>query len=146
MSQFHRKSGMSIHLKGPSTAVEPDFDNEALARFVLVDNSMHRITSYVHRGRRFQGETIDSLMSQFLELLRNWAHDPLGRPGLRTINDIEAELDLRHVKRPYAVGQQDIEKIRLATLAFAQTLADETRVEKRGRLVERYRSARQNIS
>jgi hypothetical protein len=146
VSMLGWNSDVKVHIRAPYTSVGPDFDNETLARFILVDNSMHRISSYVDRGRRFNGETLDSLMSQLLELLRKWALDPLGRPELRTINDIEAELDLRNVKRPYSVGQEEIEKIRLATLAFAKTLNAETRLKKRARLVKRYRAGRQRIA
>jgi hypothetical protein len=108
---------MSVRLKAPSTVVDPDFDMQAVARFILVDNYMHRISSYMARGR-----------------------------GFEMINDIEAELDLRHVQRPFAVGQKEIEKIRLATLAFGEKLDDGSRLAKEAELVERYRSARKTMS
>jgi hypothetical protein len=106
---------------------------------------MHRISSYVARGREFESETIESLMSRLLELLQG-PLSPDGRPGLEMINDIEAELDPRHVQRPFAVGQKEIEKIRLATLAFAEKLDDGSRLTKEAELVERNRSARKTIS
>jgi hypothetical protein len=92
-----------------------------LLREVLVDSSTRCAASgYDEASRKFENETIDSLMSLLFGIAARVAALSLGRLELQAIIDIEAEFDLRDVKTPFKVGQKELEKIWMATPSFVE--------------------------
>jgi hypothetical protein len=115
---------------------------DAVAHFVLADNSAREMQDYILRGRLFERESTDSLKARLIDGFRKWAVNPHGRH--ETVNDLLAEYEIRGIEWPAKEVKPEIEAIRQAAKAALGSYDDEELERREAAIWERWEAAQKS--
>ena len=119
-----RTSKSQVRRPEPSDKMRDDLVSMLLA------GQMDFAADYVRRGRAHRNLTDAELREEWKAAFRAHSQEP--RPGLlrRTLQDFQAELDLRKLDPPFDAVREDLDRLTAAaTATFEQLRADPERFE-----------------
>ena len=97
---------------------------------MFLAEQMDFAADYVKRGRAHRNLTDAELNEAWKAAFRAHSHEPRPGPLRRTLQDFQAELDLRQLAPPFDAVQEDLDRLKTAaTEAFERLRADPERLE-----------------
>jgi hypothetical protein len=119
-----RKSQSQVRRRKPSDETRDDLVS------MLMAEQMDFAADYVRRGRAHRNLTDAELSEAWRAAFTAHSHVPLPGPLRRTLQDFQAELDLRKLDPPFDAVREDLDRLTAAaTATFEQLRADPERFE-----------------